>query len=264
MSDYKPTEEQPISVMVATPMYGGMCSGLYLFGALSLLKLADRENIALDFGVISNESLVTRARNELVRMFLSNQMEYLMFIDADIAFTGEDVLRLLKSDKDVVCGVYPKKVINWGQINKAARNGRGDLESYSGMYALNFINEVAEIHPDSNGCIEIKQGATGFMLIKRRVFEVLQDHVPVYRTATPTTQGITCNAPLTREFFATSIDSNGILLSEDYHFCDLWRNHGGVVHANLNINLKHVGTNVFGGNLGVFYGNSDSLRELNK
>jgi hypothetical protein len=38
-------------------------------------------------------------------------------------------------------------------------------------------------------------------------------------------------------------------LSEDYHFCELWRKHGGKVHANPFIKLQHVGTYIFGGDI---------------
>ena len=55
--------------------------------------------------------------------------------------------------------------------------------------------------------------------------------------------------PLTHEFFATSIDSTGALLSEDYHFCDLWRKHGGKIYANPFVKLEHVGTYVYGGDI---------------
>jgi hypothetical protein len=55
--------------------------------------------------------------------------------------------------------------------------------------------------------------------------------------------------PLTHEFFATSIDHTGALLSEDYHFCELFRKHGGKIHAHPFVKLEHVGTHVFGGDI---------------
>jgi hypothetical protein len=103
---------------------------------------------------------------------------------------------------------------------------------------------------DSDGVIEVRHGGTGFMLIKRKVFEDLMPHVPTYRTSSfkdPETGEYV--KPLTHEFFATSIDDTGALLSEDYHFCDLWRKHGGKIYANPFIKLEHVGTYVFGGDI---------------
>lgn len=88
------------------------------------------------------------------------------------------------------------------------------------------------------------------MLIKRRVFEVLAPHVPIYRTSSMRNpQTGEYDKPLTHEFFATSIDDTGALLSEDYHFCELWRKHGGQVFANPFIKLEHVGTYVYNGDI---------------
>ena len=109
---------------------------------------------------------------------------------------------------------------------------------------------AGDAHTDETGCIEVRHGGTGFMLIKRGVFEHLIPHVPTYRTSSlkdPETGEYA--KPLTHEFFATSIDDSGALLSEDYHFCELWRKHGGKIHAHPFIKLHHVGTYVFGGDI---------------
>jgi hypothetical protein len=108
----------------------------------------------------------------------------------------------------------------------------------------------SDTHTDEEGCIEVRHGGTGFMLIKRGVFEHLTPHVPTYRVSSfkdPETGEYV--KPLTHEFFATSIDEGGALLSEDYHFCELWRTHGGKIHAHPFIQLYHVGTYVFGGDI---------------
>ena len=86
------------------------------------------------------------------------------------------------------------------------------------------------------------------MLIKRQVFLDLMPYVPTYRVSSFKKDGEYVK-PLTHEFFATSIDETGALLSEDYHFCDLWRKHGGKIHANPFIKLEHVGTYVYGGDI---------------
>ena len=86
------------------------------------------------------------------------------------------------------------------------------------------------------------------MMIKRGVFEKLAPHVPEYRISTQKVNGEYVK-PLTSEFFGLSIDDSGCMLSEDYHFCELWRKHGGKVHANPFIKLQHVGTYIFGGDI---------------
>jgi hypothetical protein len=190
--------------------------------------------------------LITRARNELARLFLEKGIDYLMFIDADISFDGHAVAQLMAADKDICVGIYPKKEVDWKQVAKAAKSGKENLQDYGGAFVFNMVGQVQE--SDSDGVIEVRHGGTGFMLIKRKVFEDLMPHVPTYRVSTHKENGEYIK-PLTHEFFATSIDETGALLSEDYHFCDLWRKHGGKIYANPFIKLEHVGTYVFGGDI---------------
>ena len=91
----KKTKEQKIpKLFVATPMYGGMCSGFY---AQSMLQLKDQT--AVKFPIIMsfmfNESLITRARNALAHQFLKTDATHLMFIDADIRFNPADIENMI-------------------------------------------------------------------------------------------------------------------------------------------------------------------------
>ena len=241
-------EEKKPSLMIATPMYGGMCTGHYVAGLLGTLNKMRSVNVPVYWAQIMNESLITRARNELARLFLEKGFDYLMFIDADISFDGQAVATLMAADKDIVCGIYPKKEVDWKKVAEAAKLGKENLSDYGGAFVFNMVGNRAETNED--GCIEVRHGGTGFMLIKRKVFEDLMPHVPTYRTSSfkdPVTGEYA--KPLTHEFFATSIDDSGALLSEDYHFCELWRKHGGTIWANPFIKLEHVGTYVFGGDI---------------
>jgi hypothetical protein len=153
------------------------------------------------------------------------------------------------ADKDIVCGIYPKKEVNWDSIERAASAGKQGLADYAGAFVFNMIGDH-NAESDEQGLIEVRHGGTGFMLIKRGVFEHLAPHVPTYRVSSfqhPETGEY--DKPLTYEFFATSIDASGALLSEDYHFCELWRDHGGKIHAQPFIRLNHVGTHIFGGDI---------------
>lgn len=236
-------------LMIATPMYGGMCTGDYVQGLLMTMNKMRSVGVEVQWTQIMNESLITRARNELARKFLDDtDCDYLMFVDADIGFDGQAIATLMAGDRDIACGVYPKKEVNWDSVKAAAALGREDLEDYGGAFVLNLVGKDAEV--DEDGMFEVRHGGTGFMLVKRSVFEELKPHVPTYRTSTiknPKTDDY--YKPLTHEFFATSIDHTGALLSEDYHFCDLWREHGGKIYANPFIKLHHVGTHVFQGDI---------------
>lgn len=237
------------SLMIATPMYGGMCTGTYVQGLLFTMSKMREVGVNVSWCQIMNESLITRARNELARIFLDSTHDYLMFIDADIGFDGEAILQLMAADKDVACGIYPKKEVNWESVKRAALDGKTDLHDHAGAFVFNMIGS-SDAETDESGCFEVRHGGTGFMLIKRGVFEHLKPHVPTYRVSSfqdPETGEYL--KPLTHEFFATSIDASGALLSEDYHFCELVRAHGGNIWANPFIRLTHTGTYVFEGDI---------------
>jgi hypothetical protein len=243
------TDKTAPSLMIATPMYGGMCSGHYVRGLLQTVAAMQRLSMPVYWAHTMNESLITRARDELVRMFLDADYDYLMFIDADIAFDGTAVAHLMAADKDIVCGIYPKKEVDWKQVARAAKDNKEDLENYGGAFVFNMIGgEDAET--DESGVLEVRHGGTGFMLIKRGVFDHLKPHVPTYRINShkdPQTKEYV--KPLVHQFFTTSIDESGTLLSEDYHFCELYRKHGGKIHANPFIKLNHIGTYVYTGDI---------------
>lgn len=240
-------EEKRPSLMIATPMYGGMCTGHYVNGLLTTMNKMRSVGVPVFWAQMMNESLITRARNELVRQFLETDCDYLMFIDADISFTGQDVAFLMAADRDIACGIYPKKEVDWDNVELAAKNGKSELVNYAGSFVFNM--EGAKQESDEDGMVEVRHGGTGFMLIKRSVFERLAPHVPTYRTSSMKDENGEYVKPLTHEFFATSIDHTGALLSEDYHFCDLWRKHGGEIYANPFLKLEHVGTYVYGGDI---------------
>jgi len=241
------SEEKKPSIMIATPMYGGMCTGHYVTGLLGTINKLKSVGVPVYWAQMMNESLITRARNGLAYDFLATpDATHLMFIDADISFDGQAVATLMAADRDIICGIYPKKEVDWKQIKKAVKAGKEDIENYGGAFVMNMMGEKQE--SDNDGVMEVRHGGTGFMLIKRKVFEDLMPHVPTYRVSTHKENGEYVK-PLTHEFFATSIDETGALLSEDYHFCDLWRKHGGKIYANPFIKLEHVGTYVYTGDI---------------
>ena len=242
------TEEKRPSIMIATPMYGGMCTGHYVQGLLMTMNTMRELGIDVAWCQITNESLITRARNELARVFLKSNHDYLMFIDADIGFDGNAIAHLLAVDDDIVCGIYPKKEVNWSSVKRAALADKEDLEDHAGAFVFNMVG-AAHVETDERGTIEVRHGGTGFMLIKRGVFDHLTPHVPTYRTSSFIKPDGEYDKPLTHEFFATSIDETGALLSEDYHFCELFRKHGGKIHAHPFVKLDHVGTYVYNGDI---------------
>ena len=246
-------------IFIATPMYGGMCLGQYCKSTADLAMLAANYQMTIQFFYLYNESLITRARNYLVDEFLRSECTHMMFIDADIGFDPNDVVALSViaeegSDKEIVCGPYPKKCISWEKIKRAVDKGfadknPNDLDKYVGDYVFNPVQGDAEIRLDEP--VEVLEGGTGFMMIQRSAFEKYAKAYPEYSYKPDHAR--TKHFDGTREilaYFDCIIDpETKRYLSEDYMFCQQARKAGIKVWLCPWMKLEHTGTMVFGGSL---------------
>ena len=245
-------DNSQIKVFVATPMYGGMCAGYYVQSVMQMQNIFSQQGIETQYSFMFNESLITRARNALVHTFIKTHCTHLMFIDADIKFDPNAILAMLEVDKEIICGIYPKKEINWETVKQAMDAGvpNDRLKHHTGSFVVNLVDYQGEVTVPVNQPVEIFNGGTGFMLIKRSVFEDLADKVPEYSNDVGDLSGQMQHAEQIHEYFATSIEpETNRLLSEDYHFCRLWRMNGGKVYAAPWAQLSHIGTYAFEGQL---------------
>lgn len=231
-------------LFLATPCYGGLCLDAYVMSIIKLQILLIQENIQLYIDTTENESLVHRARNVAVGRFMQkSDCDYFMFIDADIHFDPEAVVRLIKSGHDVSVACYPKKVVMWEQAAYAVKDG--DERNMAMLSSSLVINFGASNRPIINGFIEILDGPTGFMCIKRDVFERMEKEYPELNCR---------NDHQNREFdfyhaaFDCMIDPESKrYLSEDYAFCRRWQQMGGKIWADINTTLGHIGNLPFTG-----------------
>lgn len=228
-------------------MYGGLCYGAYAASVVAFTRLCDKNGIGADVFTLTNESLIQRARNSLVNMFLQTDYTHLLFIDADIGFDAEHAFRMIMTDKDVVCGAYPRKYLNWSKMHTCAQSG-GSVQQmvHEGLeHVVNFIGEDRRPPIDEQGCVEVEYSGTGFMLIKREVFEKLKPIVDIYLCDAEVSGAISVNDVIHEFFYVEKEPKTKRLLSEDYAFCRLWRTNGGKIHVAPWVNLAHIGTHVF-------------------
>src|ERR1700760_2807701 len=110
-----------VHLVVATPCFGGQVSSIYASSVFALQRaMHSLSNVDLTVHMRDGDALITRARPILVTLFLDDPAAtHLLFIDADIGFTPEQVFRLVKSGADVVAGVYPIKRVNWNKAKRA-------------------------------------------------------------------------------------------------------------------------------------------------
>lgn len=239
-------------ILIGTPMYGGMCSGLYAQQLILLQNMMAQNGIGCALSFLFNESLITRARNAIAKSFLKSDATHLLFIDADIVFQPAQILQMMQADKDVICGIYPKKEINWRSVRAAIESGVPDeqLRFHTGAWVVNLVNYENAVEVPVHEPLEIWNGGTGMMLIKRSVLEAMKEHVPFYNNDVVDLSGNIGQREVIHEFFTTSIEpETNRLLSEDYHFCAEWRKLGGKIHAAPWVELGHVGTYTFEGRL---------------
>lgn len=244
--------EPKAKIFICTPMYGGMCAGYYTQSLINLVGVLSACGYQSGCSFLFNESLITRARNLLAHNFLQSDFTHLMFIDADIKFDGREVPMMIEADVPVICGIYPKKEINWPQVKKAVDNGVEGyaLSEHTGSFVVNLKHYTGDVIVAANKPAEIWNGGTGFMLIKREVFEQMKDKVPHYTNDVIDVHGHMQAGASIAEFFTTSIEpETNRLLSEDYHFCRICRENDIKIYAAPWLNLGHLGSYLFEGKL---------------
>lgn len=190
---------------------------------------------------VTNDALIVRARNRCVGTFLRADYTHLLFADADLGWTQQDLANLLASDVPVAAGTYPKKqlpiTLNFNALKEDLLNCW--VESLD-PYCENGFKRWRDRRADAHGLIEVKHVPTGFMLIERSVFETLIPHVASYACDYPEAPpgGIDYN------FFSSPIKEN-TLLSEDWAFCELCRSVGIPIYLNANVVVSHMGNYQF-------------------
>ena len=247
-------------IFIATPCYGGQIGEPYFRSMMRLAILCNKYNIQYTISTLANESLVTRGRNTLNSFFMENKAAtHLFFIDADIEFNPEDILRMVAYDKDIVVGAYPKKAMNWSSIISAARADESEteetIEGHSSNYVVNFDflkdengNHTPQVQIEDN-LVKLKDAGTGFMCIKKEVIQKMFDKHPEMKYVNDINVDQKFE-PFMYALFDTIIDPDSRrYLSEDYMFCRTWQNMGGTVYLDPRTALNHVGHYTFRGNI---------------
>jgi hypothetical protein len=210
-------------VHICMPCYGGMLTESTFMSYIKWSNTCRQLGIDWTMETMTNESLISRARNTLTAKFLHNkESTHLMFIDADIGWEPWHLLVMLNADKDVIGGLYPMK-------------------SLPVKWCVNGF-EGAEVSEDGT-LQEVSKTGTGFLLIKRAVFEKLNAHPATKPFMNDIGLPVELN-PYMKTYFDTAVRENRYY-SEDWTFCENWRDLGGKVWVDKRVLLKHTGTYVF-------------------
>jgi hypothetical protein len=233
-------QKKHVKLFIATPAFGHQVTTNY---ANSLLKFVSTSHprLAVSSAVHlqSGMALVTQARNNCVAYFLNSDCTHFLFIDADIGFEPDAIYRLIEKDVPLCLTPYPVK-------------------GYGANNQLQFIVHFPDkdnVRIQKDGFAEIVAGPTGFMMIKREVFEKLAEKYPERKTVNKQLVG---NKVETMEkgwytFFETAQDPENGYLGEDIAFCRLWTNIGGKIYADTQTPLTHFGSHAFHGSLNMMF-----------
>ncbi len=211
---------------IGMPCYGGNVSEPTMTSLLRFILMAQQVGLNWSLDTMVNESLVTRARNNLMAKMMTNQAAtHFMFIDADIRFQPESILQMMACDKDVIGGLYPKKAL---PVN----------------YVINLKRET-KVQGD---IFTVDTMGTGFLLFKRHVYEQLCAAHPECKYVDDVGLGKQYE-PTMFSIFDVAIDEKGHYLSEDWLFCRRWSALGGEIWAHGKVLLNHIGHYEFVGDL---------------
>lgn len=198
------------------------------FSLLNTVRAFDAAQVALDYVVELQCSIVDSARNNVVKMFLDNpEHQKLICIDSDIVWEAEDLLRLCcwSTKYPVIAGMYCSK-------------SETDPKFLGDYWKDPEINQVMQ---NEYGLIKMTGIGLGFCVIDRSVFETM---IPETRQYNDSRNG------LTYRFFSTTDDDTGDFVGEDIYFLRRWtKKFGGELWVDPTVNLGHVGTKVYKGDL---------------
>lgn len=204
------------SILFCTPCYGGMVTAQHFQSCMNLKEELTRQGIAHDWLIGVNESLVTRARNEMTATFLKTEHSHMMWLDADIAFEPEHVAKLWNLQVDIAVGLYSMKRDDFPL--SAWRNGK--------------LVKLDECPPRP---FEVEYAGTGFFMIARHVLEMMAKTSEWY-------EGPYGRVPA---LYMTPIHDDGFE-SEDYNFSRRAREAGFRIIADPSIKLGHIGQYRYG------------------
>ena len=256
----------PIQLFILTPCYGGVCYVNYTTCLINTMKILASFGITVKVEFCRNDSLVTRARNNLVaKAMFDTKTTHIIFIDNDITWNPYDIVKLILAKKPIIGGAYPVKNYNWGRLidsvdpsknvikewidNRAATgiNLSTDNATYIQnkllRYNINYKSNTMEI---KENVAEVRHLATGFMLIERATIEKMM-------LAYSTTKYVDDVSYLEGDEnkYAYALFDCGVYgghyFSEDWLFCHRWSEIGGSIFLDISINLNHCGTEDYRG-----------------
>jgi hypothetical protein len=237
-------KDQKYGLCIGTPFTGEKVNVQYMESMIKTHNYFRKAGIPLLNIYLYNCSLITKARNDIISQFYNKStLDYFIFIDSDMSWNPEDIVKLMNDDKEVIGATYPKKVINWREIQQCTRYGLadnvGEMLNKTSEYTVWIKNKP---EGKKQKLIKVNRLGTGFMMIKRSVIKKLKRKFKdlIYLMDDQKSKGIA--------IFESQV-KNGEHLSEDYAFCERVQEVGTDILINPSLEINHHGGNMtFNGN----------------
>ena len=268
----KQSTTQP-HILIGTPCYGGLIHEGYVRSFADTITNLPKHGVNVGWCFLANESLIPRGRNSIAAKFMANKSyTHLLFIDADITWRWEDILKLLRHNKPLIGGAYPKKSYYWDRLPKAAQQlvaaGKKPedwteedltfLRKKMTKYVMNFATVPGTDRIDNrvdSSLLRVKHFGTGFMMISREVFEKMAERYPDCKHVDDVGFLRKGNDQWLYSFFNAEVDmtqpeGERHYLSEDWLFCKRWcEEMGNDIYIDVTIKLTHTGSETWGGSV---------------
>jgi len=227
IKEFDPTYLLSIKVHIVIPCYGGMIHERTFHSVLQWCFFASYYNINWTIDTLVNESLIPRGRNLLISRFLAQVPDatHIFFLDSDIEWEPWQLATLLTADVDIIGGLYNKK-------------------EFVSLFTMTPLHE-GEV---KDNLMEVKSVGAGFLLIKKHVFEKLNQHPAVkvhidedYVELNKNLEPGSYLEMTFRNYFDTSIRNNSYFTEYDT-FCDNWRQLGGKIWVDTRVLVNHFGS----------------------
>jgi len=262
-------EQNKPLLYILTPCYGGMCHVNYMECLINTITLFNKYNFPVKIELCKNDSLVSRARNNLIARAMSDELTtHIIFIDSDITWNPLSILKLILADKPLIGGAYPIKRYNWEKLldpttqkydntiidkwinkkdnNAVLKNSMNDIsmiQSSLFRYNINYMDKFIQIE---NNLTKVKHLATGFMLMQRSMLDKMMLAFPFTKYTDDCGFLRNHENKYAYALFDCGVE-DGHYLSEDWLFCNRWCKIGGEIMLDVSVNLTHTGQENFNG-----------------
>lgn len=214
-----------MKLLIATPIFDQSIPIQYFNSFWRSVPVMLENGINFDV-MTETRNLISVSRNKCAHRALEGGYDKLLFIDSDMVWEPDFIVKLARSKREIVGGTYPFRTMS-------PRLNLQSMECHGESWVLqDFISKYA----DENGEVEVQKLPTGFLMIDVSVFRKLMPIVESYKWKDP----MKAEADVEKMFFPIGIE-DGYCETEDWGFCRIVKEIGYKIYWNTSVITDHMG-----------------------